>query len=157
MPPRTISFFSAALVLVLLALYAGLAGGMILEIYQSCSKDPTGSREEIGGFSEGYKIVLTTVAGLVSALVVAKLSVSTTNDPQELSVIQFKTRAARIMNNAIVVVYLAVWAVVGLAALIFGVVLYDRAIQTINDLGTTWLGVAVAAGYAYFNLKPAQP
>lgn len=154
MPPRILSLFSTALVLVLLALYAGLAGAMIFEIHTVCSAGPAANCANITGFSEGYKIVLTTVAGLVSALVVAKLSVSSPDDPQELSIVQFKSKTSRTANIVIVIGYLTVWAAVGFAALIYGVVLYDDAIQTVNDLGTTWFGVAVAAGYAYFNLKP---
>jgi hypothetical protein len=39
-------------------------------------------------------------------------------------------------------------------ALVVGMMLYPNVNQTLNDIGMTWLGLAVASGYAYFNIKP---
>jgi hypothetical protein len=49
-----------------------------------------------------------------------------------------------------------VWVFNGLVALIIGVMLFPNANQTLSDAGTTWLGLAVAAGYAYFGIKPSE-
>jgi hypothetical protein len=38
--------------------------------------------------------------------------------------------------------------------LIVGLMMYPDASQTLANLGTTWLGIAVSAGYAYFGIKP---
>lgn len=35
-----------------------------------------------------------------------------------------------------------------------GGLMYPDASKTLANLGTTWLGIAVAAGYAYFGIKP---
>jgi hypothetical protein len=51
-------------------------------------------------------------------------------------------------------VYLGIWIIVGLGALVIGVMVYPEANSTLNNIGTTWLGTAVAAGYSYFGITP---
>jgi hypothetical protein len=38
--------------------------------------------------------------------------------------------------------------------LIVGLMTYPDASQTLAILGTTWLGIAVAAGFAHLGIKP---
>jgi hypothetical protein len=52
------------------------------------------------------------------------------------------------------IAYLVIWLATGLLALVVGTMLYPNVNQTLNDIGTTWLGLAVASGYAYFGIKP---
>ena len=52
------------------------------------------------------------------------------------------------------IAYLVIWLVTGLLALVIGGMLYPEVNQSLNDLGTTWLGLAVASAYAYFGIKP---
>jgi hypothetical protein len=54
----------------------------------------------------------------------------------------------------ILLVYLGIWLLTGLAAFIVGVLFYPSVNENLSDLGTTWLRLAVAAGYAYFAIKP---
>ena len=61
--------------------------------------------------------------------------------------------------NIVVAIYLLVWMLTGLAALVVGVMIYPvnangvAINSTISDLGTTWLGLAVSAvGRVYFEL-----
>ena len=56
--------------------------------------------------------------------------------------------------NLIVWFYLIIWTFTGLASLVTGVIIFPEVSKTLSDLGTTWLGMAVAAGYAYFNIEP---
>jgi hypothetical protein len=42
--------------------------------------------------------------------------------------------------------------VVGALALAVGVMVFPEVNDTLSNIGTTWLGLAVAAGYAYFGL-----
>jgi len=44
----------------------------------------------------------------------------------------------------------------GFAALLVGVMLYPDSSATLSEIGTTWLGLAVASGYAYFGLNPTR-
>jgi hypothetical protein len=57
-------------------------------------------------------------------------------------------------TTTIAILYLLGWMSTGLAALVLGVMLYPKASQTLNDIGTTWLGLAVSAAYAYFGISP---
>ena len=52
------------------------------------------------------------------------------------------------------IAYLVIWLVVGLISLVIGVMVYPNVSQALNDIGTTWLGLAIASGYAYFGIKP---
>ncbi|HET6449917.1 MAG TPA: hypothetical protein VFI08_01350, partial [Spirochaetia bacterium] len=52
--------------------------------------------------------------------------------------------------------YIFVWLVLGLVALVVGVVVFPNVSKTLSNLGTAWLGVAVGAAYAYFAIRPPQ-
>jgi hypothetical protein len=131
----------------LLILYGGIAVYIIQQVI-SCSVDPSCSRVEL---HDGLIYVLTTVGGVVSALVVSKMTITTPgSDPAVLR--HFEDHAPLV--NIIVWCYLVIWTVIGLASLVFGVIIFPGICKTLSDFGTTWLGIAVAAGYAYFNIDP---
>ncbi len=103
----------------------------------------------------GMIFVLTTVSGLVSALVVASLAATEPGtNPSRQWIGEGASEASQKKANYIVAIYLGVWAFAGLTALVVGVMIFPGANQTLSDAGTTWLGLAVAAGYAYFGIKP---
>lgn len=105
--------------------------------------------------TSGTTYVVTTVGGLVSALVVAVLGATKPGvNPSRALVSENASAQVKKVGNIVVVLYLVVWAGTGLAALIVGLMMYPDASQTLANLGTTWLGIAVAAGYAYFGIKP---
>lgn len=135
--------------MVLLALFAGSTLYWIFEIInekgRAIPKAP------------GYIYVLTTVAGLVSALVIAQLSVTKPGSTPGLGGLTPESTAGIYITNTIVALYLVVWVVTGLSALIVGVMIYPDNNKTISDLGTMWLGLAVSAAYAYFGISPADP
>jgi hypothetical protein len=145
--------FGGAIAFILLSLYAVTVGYMIQEIV-SCT-DPSCKKE----FSEGMIYVVTTVGGLVSALVISKLAIT---KPGENPAIISMTESAdgsgeKTVNKPATIMaflYLMVWILTGFAALIIGVMVYPDANSTISDIGTTWLGLAVAAGYTYFGISP---
>jgi hypothetical protein len=155
--PRTSVFgrlFGAVIAVVLLSIYE-FSMAILVSAVLACGTD-TSCRPPIQPTS-GLVFVLTTVGGLVSALVVAELAVMT---PGVNPFAQFSApeapRWARRWIYAIVILYLAAWLFTGLTALIVGVVLYPNVNSTLSDAGTTWLGLAVAAGYAYFGIRPRQ-
>lgn len=111
----------------------------------------------INGISvtSGMIFVLTTVGGLVSALVITQLAITKPGDhpanrfiPNDASA-SFKQTATRVGT-----LYLIVWMLGGLAAVLVGVMLFPDFNRTLNDFGTTWLGIAVVAGYSYFGIEP---
>jgi hypothetical protein len=139
--------FGAILALVLLALFAWSTLSWIIQIVAA-----NGAAVAKG---TGYVYVLTTVAGLVSALVIAQLSVTKPGTAPGLGGLTPESTIGVYVTNTIVAIYLIVWIVTGLSALIVGVMLYPENNRTISDLGTTWLGLAVSAAYAYFGISPA--
>ncbi|MFL5166824.1 MAG: hypothetical protein ACJ8D8_11505 [Microvirga sp.] len=94
-------------------------------------------------------------AGLVSALVIAQLSITEPGKPPTLGSFRPEGSAAT-MVTSVVALYLLAWIATGLAALVVGVMLYPKVNQTLADIGSTWLGLAVSAAYAYFGLTPKQ-
>lgn len=136
--------FGGAVALVLLLLYASIIIVMIRDVIEG---DSTTSSL----IKPGMVYVFTTVSGLVSALIVAHLAVSKPGDNPGDGIKAPKGLQTTV--NVFVVFYVAVWFISGLAALVFGVMLYDTG-GTLKDTGTSWLGLAIAAGYAYFGIQP---
>lgn len=132
---------------ILLILYGGIAVYIIQQVI-ACSDDPPCSRVEL---HDGLIYVLTTVGGVVSALVVSKMTITTPgSDPAVFRHFEDQTP----LVNIIVWSYLVIWTVIGLSSLVVGVIIFPGICKTLSDFGTTWLGIAVAAGYAYFNIDP---
>ncbi len=50
--------------------------------------------------------------------------------------------------------YAIIWILTGLSCLVVGEMLYPGANQTISDIGASWFGISVAAGYSYFGVNP---
>jgi hypothetical protein len=99
----------------------------------------------------GFVNTMNTVGGLVSALVISELAITR---PGAMP-------AARIAGGDgttsgwaqwVVLSYIAAWALLGLAAYVYGVMLHEGVVPALTDFGAAWLGLAVASGYAYFGL-----
>jgi hypothetical protein len=131
---------------ILLALYSGIAVYIIIKVIE-CSRDMSCGKLD---FHPGLIYVLTTVGGLVSALVVSRMTITTPgSDPAVF--LHFGENQPLIIN-VIVWCYLIIWTFTGLTALVVGVIIFPDVSKTLSDIGTTWLGIAVASGYAYFNI-----
>ncbi len=142
--------FGAVIALILLLLYTVSWGYMIMDILncrgENCSHE----------YGKGVIYVVTTVGGLVSALVIAKLAITKPGEnPGIMKIAEDGNGTTNTMATTIAICYLAVWLLTGLAALIVGTMLYPDANKTVSDIGTTWLGLAVAAGYSYFGIQPS--
>ncbi|GAB4460153.1 MAG: hypothetical protein Fur0044_52580 [Anaerolineae bacterium] len=103
----------------------------------------------------GVIYVHTTVAGLVSALVVAELAITRPGEaPGAKTLASDLSEASQRITAYISGGYVLVWIISGLTALVAGSMLYPDAVKTLSDAGTTWLGIAVAAAYSYFGIRP---
>ncbi len=133
---------------ILLILYSGIAAYIIKEVIE-CANDPDCDKVVL---NPGMIYVMTTVGGLVSALVVSKMTVTVPgSDPAIFS--HFEQGQPPLINIA-VWSYLIIWTVTGLASLVTGLLIFPGICETLSDSGTTWFGLAVASGYAYFNIDP---
>jgi hypothetical protein len=133
---------------ILLILYSSLSVFVVFKV-AACAGDPDCTDIML---HQGIIYVLTTVGGLVSALVVSRMTITSPGaDPAAFRSLGVKQ--PRIVN-IIVWSYLVIWTFTGCATLVAGVILFPGICKTLADLGTTWLGIAVAAVYAYFNIDP---
>jgi len=132
----------------LLILYGSIAVYIIQQVIV-CSYDASCCKVEL---HDGLIYVLTTVGGVVSALVVSKMTI--TSPGSDPAVFKQFGEGQPLLVNIIVWSYLIIWTVIGIASLVVGVIIFPGICKTLSDFGTTWLGLAVAAGYAYFNIDP---
>lgn len=143
--------FGAIIAYILLILYTGTATYIIKEVVK-CANDNACTTQD---FTEGLIHVVTFIGGLISALVVSKLTITTPGEnPAMLQSTKGQSRSIQTTSTTLISLYLGVWVITGLAALVVGVMLYPGINSTLSDIGTTWLGIAVASGYAYFGLDP---
>jgi hypothetical protein len=132
----------------LLGLYSGITAYAIFKVIE-CSKDCSCSKVDL---HPGLIYVLNTVGGLVSALVVSRMTI--TAPGRDPAMFRNSGEEQSLLVNIVVWCYLIIWTFTGLATLITGVIIFPETCKTLSDFGTTWLGLAVAAGYAYFNIDP---
>jgi hypothetical protein len=132
---------------VLLALYVVLIVTAIVISY--CSDQPVC----LTGFSKVMSSSLATIGGLVSALVVAELAMTKPKTAPVAHAVGVNSAATTKMPlvKIVTLVYLGVWVLAGLAALLFSWFNPD-ALQPLTDIGQSWLGVAIAAIYAFFGI-----
>lgn len=153
--------FGGIIAYILLLLYAGTLGYMIARVIglsHALAVAPVSAPVSQNlHFSEGMTLVVTLIGGLISALVVAKLAETNPGEPPQLMRLSdTASEKSKKASSALAMIYLIAWLICGLAALITGVMVYPDVSQTVADVGTTWLGLAVASGYAYFGLRPQR-
>lgn len=143
--------FGAIIVGILLAIYIYTMGYLILSVINSAKELATEVK-----LSNEFIMVLTTVSGLVSALVIAELTA--TRIVGETSATRLLMEgASNIKKSAahyLTYIYIWIWIIIGAGAFIVGVLLYPEMSSTLKDSGTTWFGLLVAIGYSYFGIQP---
>lgn len=152
------AIFGGVIAVVLLLLYSAVLIYMIVQVV-SCETDDMLCGASI---TKGMVYVVTMIGGLISALVIAQLAITPTGEmpfvkqfaESESMQPEHKPRIGKTGITRLIVIYLSVWVLLGLAALIVGVIIYPDRSETISAVGNTWLGLAVAAGYSYFGIQP---
>ena len=143
--------FGGAIAGTLLFLYAFAVTYMTVLVFKAGQVRPDKAIE----FSSGLTYVATMIGGLVAALVIAKLSITKPGkNPGVMRVTANSDGEPNEWVTRLAIAYLVIWLVVGLISLVIGGMVYPNVNQSLNDLGTTWLGLAVASAYAYFGIKP---
>jgi hypothetical protein len=113
-----------------------------------------------GSLTSGDLLALTTIGGLVSALVIAELAITRPGDVPSVSVQAEPGRLSRAATTAapwVIGLYMIIWAGVGVTAFVVGVMQHPGVVSSLTDLGQSWLGLAVASAYAYFGLNKDEP
>jgi len=106
--------------------------------------------------TEGNAALLEAIGALVSAVVISELSVTNPNEaPGTRLAARWNTDKQKTVVIALASTYIVVWLVTGLGLVILGWVLKPTVPQ-LASAARAWLGVAVAAAYAYFGVSPAD-
>jgi hypothetical protein len=147
------SIFGGVIAVILLGLYVYTV--VVALLVTSCMSQGNACKSyPKDSFTSGMSVTMATVGGLVSALVIAELAIT---EPG-------KTPAARVLDNnpseqaksilqTTTIAYLLVWTLFGLLAFIVGFLQHPGVLQPLTDLGQSWLGLAVAAAYAYLGIN----
>src|SRR5688500_744265 len=97
---------------------------------------------------------LSLIGGLIGALVISEVALTV---PGQASAARALSPAPSAMSTRLLklvtLVYLIVWILCGLGALLIGFRQPD-AVAALTNLGESWFGLAIASGYAYFGIKP---
>lgn len=133
---------SGLIAVFLLVVYAGVVAWLVWTTM-------TGGATEL---SEAMKTVLTLVGGLVSALVIAVLAVTPPAGSPGRAFVVTGTVVERKVADGVVVSYVAVWFISGAALLVAWLMRPDASVD-LAAAAKSWLGVALAAAYAYLGLK----
>ncbi len=146
--------FGATISIVLLGIYVYLVRyGIEVSL---CISDADCTKLDGADFSDRMSSSLALIAGLVSALVIAELSVT---KPGEVPINRLIAPGLPVpvknLTKIVTGIYLLTWLLAGLAAFFYGYLqAAPDALPALSDLGQSWLGIAVGAGYAYFGIKP---
>ena len=145
--------FGALISVILLGLYAF---SLIDAIQLAYSVSP----KTVAELDPGIAHTLTIVGGLVSALVIAELAISKPGDPPGARLLVSAAPGAPAPSSSAIkavavisIIYVMVWILLGLAAYVVGEMLRPGTVRALTDFGQAWLGLAVAAGYAFFGMK----
>jgi hypothetical protein len=104
-------------------------------------------------FNDEMTFALSTISGLVSALVISQLAIAKPGESPGVALLGASPTARAVATVRIVSwSYVLAWLVSG--CWIFMITMYHpTTLPTLTTLAHAWLGLAVAAGYAYFGLQ----
>jgi hypothetical protein len=142
------AIFGGVLACLLLILYLYLVWAAVSVV--GCDPQPVCQE----GFNKSMASALALIGGLVSALVIAELAITKPGEAPLARALDPSASASTVNTLKFVTFgYLAIWVLAGLAAFLVGL-RHPEAHQPLVDLGQSWLGLAVAAGYSYFGINP---
>jgi energy-converting hydrogenase Eha subunit A len=146
------------------ALFSGVIAIILLGVYVHLVRvgyrivDCGGGAECVGkmpaDFNDVMAQTLTVIGALVSALIVAELAITKPGEkPMARSVGADAASPRPSLLKVITAIYIIVWLITGLAAFLKGMY-HPKILPPFTSVGQSWLGLAVAAAYAYFGIKP---
>ena len=101
----------------------------------------------------GVGRTLATVGGLVSALVISQLAITEPGEGLGSLFSKEASGGARV-KDVLNLGYVLGWIVAGAAAVLVGELQFPGKVPALTNFAQAWLGLAVAAGYSYFGIKP---
>jgi hypothetical protein len=148
--------FGGFIAVILLCLYEYAVFEAVMVV--TCISTPGCTAYTADSFNLGFSHAMSLIGGLVSALVIAELAVTVPGQAPVARAIGGANAGPKLSWTLTIVtaIYLAVWVITGVAAYVVGTMWYPAKLQPLTDLGQSWLGLAVAAAYAYFGLSPGK-
>jgi len=120
-----------------------------------CVTTPGCTTYPLSSFTDGMVTVLTLVGNLVSALVVAELAATKRGEnPATRDLDANASKRVRGLVTVLTALYLLVWLVAGLSAVVVGFMQHPGVLQPLTDLAQAWLGLAISTVIAYFGINP---
>lgn len=108
-------------------------------------------------FTPQMASTMSLIHGLVAALVVAELAITAPGEPPGSRIIAANpTPGAKRIVKPVILAYLFIWTGAGFAAFFWGFLRHSGTLSALTDLGQSWIGIAIAAGYAYFGIQPGK-
>ena len=145
--------FSGLVALILLGFYVY---SIVIGILAAQCLSAPGCQGYTKDLGEGVVTVLSLVGGLVSALVVAELAVTEPGQrPAARLLAADATKTTKTALTVITAIYVLVWVICGVLSLIVGYLQHPDVVPALTSAAKSWLGLAVAAAYSYFGIKPA--
>jgi hypothetical protein len=142
------NLFGGIIALILLGLYLFLVGQAVMIVL---------SGRPASAFLPSMASALATIGGLVSAFVIAELALSVPGKAPGQRFLNANSSArSKSTVTSVAALYVTAWLAAGLIAFIVGALLHTEALKPLTDLGNAWLGIAIAAGYAYLGIDPRQ-
>lgn len=143
-----------AIALVLLFVYVLLIWNGMRTV--NCALTTGCTAHTVDGFNTVMAQYLSTIGGLVSALVVAELAITKPGEvPAARLVAQGASERSKSIFKWVTSLYLLVWLLAGVSALLTGM-FHPTTLPPLTSVGQSWFGIAVAASYAYLGIKPSQ-
>ena len=127
-----------------------------------CMKSATADKPCTEVFSNNMSYILNTLGALISSTVVGVLGAT---KPSEFPVQKILTNSLKgtltgtIQTIAALMpsIFILVWIVCGVITVIYGFVLSDTdLVAPFSAAAKAWFGVAIAAVYAYFGIRPSN-
>ncbi len=144
--------FGGLIAVVLLGIYVHLLRLAYLVV--NCMNTPGCTVYPADYFNDQMAQALSLIGGLVSALVIAELAITKPGEaPAARALAENASDRTKGILKIVTAFYMVIWIVAGLAAFFIGLY-HPKSLPAITTTGQAWLGLAVAAGYAYFGLKP---
>jgi len=147
------TIFGGVIAVILLGLYVYTV--IVALLVTSCLSKGTECKSYTkDSFTSGMSVTMAMVGGLVSALVIAELAITKPGESPVARILDANpSQQLKSILQITTVLYLLVWTLFGLLAFIVGFLQHPGILQPLSDLGQSWLGLAVAAAYAYLGIN----
>lgn len=143
-----------SIAVVLLGLYAYLV--YVGCVVVNCASRGACTADTAASFNDVMAQALSVIGGLVSAFIIAELAITQQGAAPAARLLSAGASAkATNVLKWVTGIYVLVWLAAGLAAFLVGM-RHPNALPALTNIGQTWLGLAVAAAYAYFGIGPSK-